>query len=106
MTLFLVDTELPGFKRGRNLDKIGMHAADTSELFFDNVPLAADAALVRAGNGFCHLMDELPRERLMLAVAAVAHAEWALVRTIELDRKITLLNSIPLFASLFPSSSF
>ena len=83
MTLFLVDTALPGFKRGRNLDKIGMHAADTSELFFDDVPLAADAALGRAGNGFGHLMDELPRERLMLAVAAVAHAEGALERTIE-----------------------
>ncbi|NGY06855.1 acyl-CoA dehydrogenase family protein [Solimonas terrae] len=83
MTLFLVDTELPGFKRGRNLDKIGMHAADTSELFFDNVPLGAGAALGRAGNGFGHLMDELPRERLMLAVAAVAHAEGALERTIE-----------------------
>ncbi|NKF22445.1 acyl-CoA dehydrogenase family protein [Solimonas marina] len=83
MTLFLVDTDRPGFTRGRNLDKIGMHAADTSELFFDNVPLAADAALGRAGNGFGHLMDELPRERLMLAVAAVAHAEGALERTVE-----------------------
>ncbi len=83
VTLFLVDTDLPGFKRGRNLDKIGMHAADTSELFFDNVRLEADAVLGRIGGGFGHLIDELPRERLMLAVAAVAHAEGALERTIE-----------------------
>lgn len=82
-TLFLVDTDLPGFQRGRNLEKIGMHAADTSELFFDNVPLGPDAVLGTLGNGFGHLIDELPRERLMLAVAAVAHAEGALERTIE-----------------------
>ncbi|MGH8444967.1 MAG: acyl-CoA dehydrogenase family protein, partial [Solimonas sp.] len=86
-TLFLVDTELPGFRRGRNLDKIGMHAADTSELFFDDVPLGPDAVLGRVGNGFGHLVDELPRERLMLAVAAVAHAEGALERTIEYVRQ-------------------
>ena len=83
MTLFLVDTELPGFRRGRNLEKIGMHAADTSELFFDDVRLGPDAVLGRLGGGFGHLIDELPRERLMLAVAAVAHAEGALQRTIE-----------------------
>ncbi|WP_028079349.1 acyl-CoA dehydrogenase family protein [Solimonas soli] len=82
-SLFLVDADLPGFKRGRNLDKIGMHAADTSELFFDNVPLAPDSLLGRTGGGFGHLIDELPRERLMLAVAAVAHAEGALERTVE-----------------------
>ncbi len=83
MTLFLVDSELPGFRRGRNLEKIGMHAADTSELFFDDVRLGPDAVLGRLGGGFGHLIDELPRERLMLAVAAVAHAEGALQRTIE-----------------------
>ena len=83
MTLFLVDTELPGFRRGRNLEKIGMHAADTSELFFDDVRLGSDAVLGRIGGGFGHLIDELPRERLMLAVAAVAHAEGALQRTVE-----------------------
>ncbi|WP_028007880.1 acyl-CoA dehydrogenase family protein [Solimonas flava] len=86
-TLFLVDTDLPGFRRGRNLDKIGMHAADTSELFFDDVPLGPDAVLGRVGNGFGHLIDELPRERLMLAVAAVAHAEGALERTIAYVRE-------------------
>ncbi|WP_428309653.1 acyl-CoA dehydrogenase family protein [Hydrocarboniphaga sp.] len=83
MTLFLLDGDKPGFKRGRNLEKIGMHAADTSELFFDDVHLSEDDVLGRIGGGFGHLIDELPRERLMLAVSAVAHAEGALERTIE-----------------------
>jgi acyl-CoA dehydrogenase len=83
MTLLLLDGDAPGFKRGRNLDKIGMHAADTSELFFDDVRLSADAILGQVGGGFAHLMDELPRERLVLAASAVAHAEGALERTIE-----------------------
>jgi acyl-CoA dehydrogenase len=82
-TLFTVDTSLPGFKRGRNLDKAGLHAADTSELFFDNVRLSRSDVLGRVGGGFGHLIDELPRERLVLAVSAVAHAQGALEKTIE-----------------------
>ncbi|MGH8444964.1 MAG: acyl-CoA dehydrogenase family protein [Solimonas sp.] len=82
-TLFTVDTSLPGFKRGRNLDKIGLHSADTSELFFDNVRISKDEVLGRVGGGFGHLIDELPRERLVLAVSAVAHAQGALEKTIE-----------------------
>ncbi|SEQ00048.1 acyl-CoA dehydrogenase [Solimonas aquatica] len=83
MTLLLVDTDRPGFKRGRNLEKMGLHSADTSELFFDNLRLPANKVLGRVGGGFGHLIDELPRERLMLAVSAVAHAEGALEKTIE-----------------------
>jgi len=82
-TLFTVDTSLPGFKRGRNLDKIGLHSADTSELFFDNVRVSKDEVLGRVGGGFGHLIDELPRERLVLAVSAVGHAQGALEKTIE-----------------------
>ena len=82
-TLFCVDTDLPGFKRGRNLEKAGLHSADTSELFFDNVRVHRDAILGRVGGGFGHLIDELPRERLVLAVSAVAHAQGALEKTIE-----------------------
>ncbi|MBL6751990.1 MAG: acyl-CoA dehydrogenase family protein [Nevskia sp.] len=82
-TLFIVDAALPGFKRGRNLEKIGQHAADTSELFFDNVIVPASAVLGRVGNGFGHLVDELPRERLCLAVGGVAHARGALEKTVE-----------------------
>ena len=82
-TLFTVETDLPGFKRGRNLDKIGLHSADTSELFFDNVRVSKDEILGRLGGGFGHLVDELPRERLVLAVSAVGHAQGALEKTIE-----------------------
>jgi acyl-CoA dehydrogenase len=82
-TLFLVDAALPGFKRGRKLDKIGQHSADTSELFFDNVRVPAGAVLGRMGNGFGHLVDELPRERLGVAMTAVGHSRGALEKTIE-----------------------
>ena len=81
-TLFTVDSDLPGFKRGRNLDKAGLQSADTSELFFDNVRVPAAAVLGRVGGGFGHLIDELPRERLVLAVSAVGHAQGALEKTI------------------------
>ncbi|HUR41081.1 MAG TPA: acyl-CoA dehydrogenase family protein [Verrucomicrobiae bacterium] len=82
-TLFCIDGDARGFKRGRNLDKAGLQSADTSELFFDNVRVSKTAILGRLGGGFGHLIDELPRERLVLAASAVAHAEGALQRTIE-----------------------
>ena len=82
-SLFLVDTHLPGFQRGRNLEKIGQHCGDTSELFYDNVRVKADAVLGVVGNGFGHLVDELPRERLTLAVGAVGAADGMLALTID-----------------------
>jgi acyl-CoA dehydrogenase len=83
LTLFLLDADKVGFTRGRNLEKVGMHAADTSELFFDNVPMGGADVLGRVGEGFGHMVDELPRERLILASSAVYHAEGALERTVE-----------------------
>ena len=85
-TLFLMPSEAEGYERGRNLEKIGLHAADTSELFFKDVKLPATAILGNEGGGFGHMMDELPRERLVLAVSAVEHAQGAL----ELTRDYTL----------------
>jgi acyl-CoA dehydrogenase len=85
-TLFLVEGGMEGFRRGRNLEKIGQHCGDTSELFFGNVRVPASAILGRPGNGFGHLIDELPRERLTLAVHAVSAAEGALALTIEYVR--------------------
>ncbi|MES0872447.1 acyl-CoA dehydrogenase family protein [Sinimarinibacterium thermocellulolyticum] len=82
-TLFTVETHLPGFRRGRNLEKAGLQSADTSELFFDNVRVPKSEVLGRIGGGFGHLIDELPRERLVLAVSAVGHAQGALEKTIE-----------------------
>lgn len=71
VSLLLVDTNLEGFKKGTNLDKIGLHSQDTSELFFDNVKVPADQLLGQPGHGFAYLMQELPRERLGIAVTAL-----------------------------------
>lgn len=81
MTLFTVDSTLPGFTRGRNLEKIGQHAADTSELFLENVVVPEGDVLGGLGNGFANLMNELPRERLILAIGALAACEGTLART-------------------------
>lgn len=73
-----------GFRRGRNLDKIGMHASDTSELFFDDAVVPAANVLGGVeGQGFAQLMQQLPRERLALAVGAVAAMERALQVTVD-----------------------
>ncbi len=89
VSLFLVDTSLPGFNRGRKLEKLGLHSQDTSELFFDQVRLPLDSLLGQEGKGFAYLMQELPRERLAIAVTAVAAAEGVLAdtRTYVLERK-------------------
>ncbi|WP_067130157.1 acyl-CoA dehydrogenase family protein [Microtetraspora malaysiensis] len=83
-TLFVVERGMEGFTRGRNLDKIGMHAQDTAELFFDNVRVPVANRLGDAdGQGFVQLMNNLPQERLSIAVAAVASAEAVLETTVE-----------------------
>ena len=70
-SLLIIESRLPGFKRGRNLDKIGLHSQDTSELFFEDVRVPVDQLLGEAGNGFGYLMQELPRERLGIALTSV-----------------------------------
>lgn len=89
MTLFTVDCGLEGFQRGRNLEKIGLHSADTSELFFQDVRVSAKEILGGEGQGFTNLMNELPRERLILGVGGVGAAQGMLEITIEyvLERK-------------------
>lgn len=82
VSLFLIDTSLPGFARGKNLEKIGLHSQDTSELFFDNLRVPADALLGEEGKGFAYMMQELPRERLNIAVQGVYSAEGVLESTI------------------------
>jgi alkylation response protein AidB-like acyl-CoA dehydrogenase len=83
MSLFTVDTSLPGFARGRNLEKLGQHCSDTSELFMDDVRVGADQILGGEGRGFINLMNELPRERLILALGCVAACEGMIERTVE-----------------------
>ena len=82
-TLFLVDANNPGYKRGRNLEKIGMHASDTSEMFFDDARVSETTILGELDRGFGVLMGELQRERLALAGIATAAAEGVLGETIE-----------------------
>ncbi|MGB7259135.1 MAG: acyl-CoA dehydrogenase family protein [Pseudolabrys sp.] len=82
-SLFVVETDdAPGFRRGRKLKKLGMDSADTSELFFEDVQLPATSLLgTEEGQGFYQLMKELPQERLIVAVHAVAMMERALALT-------------------------
>ncbi|OUC97065.1 acyl-CoA dehydrogenase family protein [Streptosporangium minutum] len=83
-SLLVVERGMEGFSRGRNLEKIGMHAQDTAELFFDNVRVpAANLLGAEEGQGFFQLMGNLPQERLSIAVMAVAAAETVLQATIE-----------------------
>jgi alkylation response protein AidB-like acyl-CoA dehydrogenase len=84
VSLVAVETDgAEGFSRGRNLDKIGCHAADTSELFFDNVEVAPENILGGAeGQGFYQMMQQLPQERLIIACGAVGAMEGAVERTI------------------------
>ena len=83
ITLFTVDATLPGFERGRNLEKMGLHCGDTSELFFDNVTVPEAEILGGLGKGFANLMNELPRERLILAISAIMACEGMIDSTVE-----------------------
>jgi alkylation response protein AidB-like acyl-CoA dehydrogenase len=82
VSLFLLDGDTPGFERGRKLEKVGQHEADTSELFFEDVRLPPEALLGEEGRGFAYMMERLPQERLSVAVANVAHAAEALTVTL------------------------
>lgn len=82
-SLFLVDASLAGFEKGKKIEKIGQHASDTAELFFQDVRLPAEALLGELNKGFVIMMQELPRERLGIAAQAVAAAEGALDLTID-----------------------
>jgi len=83
ISLFLVEAGTPGFEKGKNLEKIGMKAQDTAELFFSDVRVPKENLLGAEGMGFIYLMTELPQERLSIAVAAAASAEATLENTIE-----------------------
>jgi acyl-CoA dehydrogenase len=82
ISLLLVDATTPGFRRGRILDKIGQHAADTSELFFDGVRVPAANLLGTEGGGFRMLMTQLPQERLFIGLGGIVAAEVALHHTV------------------------
>jgi len=75
VSLFLVDADRPGFHKGRKLKKLGLKAQDTAELFFEDVRVPNSALLGRENGGFYQLMEQLPQERLIIAVHSAAHCE-------------------------------
>ncbi|CAM2970724.1 acyl-CoA dehydrogenase family protein [Saccharomonospora xinjiangensis] len=90
VSLIVVETSAPGFRRGRVLDKVGMHGQDTAELFFDDVRVPVDNLLGgEEGQGFVQLMEQLPQERLIIAVTAVAGMESAIEQTIDYTKERT-----------------
>jgi acyl-CoA dehydrogenase len=83
ITLFLVDTSLPGFKRGRNLAKLGLKAQDTSELFFESLRVPASSLLGGEGQGFTLMMQKLAQERLAQAIRSATVAETVIEWTVD-----------------------
>jgi alkylation response protein AidB-like acyl-CoA dehydrogenase len=86
LSLFVVPTDAPGFSRGRNLDKLGLKAQDTAELFFDGVVVGDADVLGEIGRGFSHVMANLPTERLSMAVNGVAVARTVFDQTLDYVR--------------------
>ncbi len=93
MSLLVVERGMEGFERGRNLDKVGLHAQDTAELFFTDVQVPVGNLLGVEGKGFAHLVDNLPQERLSIAVSGVAAAEAAFRWTLDYVKQRTAFGS-------------
>ena len=89
ISLMVVEAGMDGFERGRNLDKIGMHAQDTAELFFTDVRVPVANRIGDEGEGFLLLVRNLPQERLSIAMAGVAHARAMLSWTVEYAKERT-----------------
>jgi alkylation response protein AidB-like acyl-CoA dehydrogenase len=89
MSLLVLERGMPGFERGRNLEKVGMHAQDTAELFFTDVPVPVSNRLGDEGSGFRSLVTKLPQERLSIGVTGVAAARQALDTTLEYVKERT-----------------
>ncbi|MFJ8042452.1 acyl-CoA dehydrogenase family protein [Kitasatospora sp. NPDC096147] len=89
LSLFAVERGMPGFERGRNLDKIGQKAQDTAELFFQDVRVPKENLLGELHQGFFYLMRNLAQERLAIAVAAIAAAEYLVEITTEYVKQRT-----------------
>ena len=87
ISLILVERGAEGFERGRNLDKVGQHSADTSELFFNDVRVPITSCLGEEGRGFAYLMGQLPQERLQIAVAGQAGAQRAFDEAVKFTKE-------------------
>ena len=89
MSLLVLERGMDGFERGRNLEKIGQHAQDTAELFFNDVSVPVDNLLGNEGEGFLQLVANLPQERLSIAIAGVTAARAALEWTLDYVKERT-----------------
>jgi alkylation response protein AidB-like acyl-CoA dehydrogenase len=89
MSLLVLEREMDGFERGRNLEKIGQHAQDTAELFFSDVSVPAENLLGDEGQGFVQLVHNLPQERLSIAASGVAAVRAALGWTLDYVKERT-----------------
>jgi alkylation response protein AidB-like acyl-CoA dehydrogenase len=89
ISLLVVERDMEGFRRGRKLEKIGLHAQDTAELFFENVRVPVTNLLGEEGKGFRYLMSNLPQERLTIAIKAVAACVFALQETVRYCKERT-----------------
>jgi alkylation response protein AidB-like acyl-CoA dehydrogenase len=89
VSLFLVDTTLPGFERGRILDKVGQPESDTAELFFDDLRVPAGSLLGDVGLGFVSLMQRLPQERIGVAIGNLANAVSVFAETLDYIKQRT-----------------
>ncbi len=89
-SLVLVDQGMPGFQKGKRLKKVGLKAQDTSELFFDNLKVPKSQRLGNEGEGFIALMQQLPWERMQIAIQGAANAQAAIDWTVQYvkDRKV------------------
>ena len=83
ISLILIDKDMAGFTKGQPFEKVGLHAQDTCELFFEDVKVPKENLLGKVGEGFKYLMTELAQERLVVALAAVALGEYMLAATID-----------------------
>lgn len=83
ISLFIVDKDMAGFSKGVPFEKVGLHAQDTCELFFEDIKVPKENLLGKVGEGFKYLMTELAQERLIVGLAAVALAESAFLSTLE-----------------------
>ena len=96
VSLLLVETDRPGFRRGRKLDKMGQEAADTAELFFEDLRVPASNLLGEENKGFSYLMQELAQERFIIAVGAAAKMEAMLSETVRYTKERVVFGK-PLF---------
>ena len=96
VSLILVEADRPGFRKGRKLDKMGQEAADTAELFFDEVRVPVSHVLGEENKGFADLMQELAQERLVIALGAAAKMEAMLAETVRYTKERVVFGK-PLF---------